>query len=113
VGQDGEVIKVIWVFGKSEYFCERGWTADSVICPSGQANIALEFFVWSRRGVSADCPHCRKLLTLIARVTGDLGWSTIGKREKNLPFAWAIGDDPDQTLLLGAAHAYIYQHYRA
>jgi dihydroneopterin aldolase len=32
-------------------------------------------------------------------VTGDLGWSTIGKREKDLPFAWAIGDDPDQTLL--------------
>lgn len=35
----------------------------------------------------------------MARVTGDLGWSTIGKREKDLPFAWAIGDDPDQTLL--------------
>ena len=32
-------------------------------------------------------------------MTGDLGWSTIGKREKDLPFAWAIGDDPDQTLL--------------
>ena len=27
-------------------------------------------------------------------MTGDLGWSTIGKREKDLPFAWAIGDDP-------------------
>jgi hypothetical protein len=26
VGQDGRVIKVIWVFGKSEYFSKRGWT---------------------------------------------------------------------------------------
>ena len=31
----GRVIKVICVFGKSEYFCKRGWTGKSVICLSG------------------------------------------------------------------------------
>ena len=33
------VIDVIWVFGKSEYFCKRGWTApksvaQEIICPA-------------------------------------------------------------------------------
>jgi hypothetical protein len=28
---------VIWVFGKSEYFCKRGWTGNSLICPSGKS----------------------------------------------------------------------------
>ena len=35
VGQDGRGYKVIWVFGKSEYFCKEGWTGKSLICPSG------------------------------------------------------------------------------
>jgi hypothetical protein len=35
VGRDGCGYKVICVFGKSEYFFERGWTAKSLICPSG------------------------------------------------------------------------------
>jgi hypothetical protein len=38
-GVDGEVVKVICLFGKSEYFCKRGWTGTSknfpLICPSG------------------------------------------------------------------------------
>lgn len=34
-------------------------------------------------------------------MTGDLGWSTIGKRENNLPFAWAIGDDPIKRFFWG------------
>jgi hypothetical protein len=28
---------VIWVFGKSEYFCKEGWTGKSLICPSGRS----------------------------------------------------------------------------
>src|SRR6202140_1125945 len=27
------VIKVIWVFGKSEYFCKEGWTEGLINCP--------------------------------------------------------------------------------
>jgi hypothetical protein len=26
VGRDGSGYRLIWVFGKSEYFCKRGWT---------------------------------------------------------------------------------------
>src|ERR1700688_2437596 len=33
--RDGRGYKVICVFGKPEYFCERGWTGCWVICPSG------------------------------------------------------------------------------
>ena len=29
------VIKVIWAFGKPEYFCARGWTTNALICPAG------------------------------------------------------------------------------
>ena len=36
VGWTGVDIQLIWVFGKSEYFCKEGLTANSVICPSGQ-----------------------------------------------------------------------------
>jgi hypothetical protein len=32
VGQDGSGYKVIWVFGKSEYFCKGGWTEGSMNC---------------------------------------------------------------------------------
>jgi hypothetical protein len=34
VGRDGGGYKVIWVFGKSEYFFERGWTRGPINCPS-------------------------------------------------------------------------------
>jgi hypothetical protein len=27
-------IEVIWVSVERKYFCERGWTGNSVICPS-------------------------------------------------------------------------------
>jgi hypothetical protein len=37
VGQDGNGYRVIWVFGKSEYFFKRGWTGNSLICPSGKS----------------------------------------------------------------------------
>jgi hypothetical protein len=33
VGQDGWGYKVIWDFGKSEYFCKRGWTPGPMNCP--------------------------------------------------------------------------------
>jgi hypothetical protein len=33
--RDGEDLKVIWVFGKPEYFCKGGLDRKSVICPSG------------------------------------------------------------------------------
>jgi len=33
VGQDGRVIKLICVFGKSEYFCKGGWTEGSIDSP--------------------------------------------------------------------------------
>jgi hypothetical protein len=42
VGRDGDGYKVIWVFGKSEYFCKMGWTRFSLICPSGKSG---ELFV--------------------------------------------------------------------
>src|SRR3984957_12007982 len=32
-----EDIQVIWVFGKTEYFFKRGWTAHSLVCPSGKS----------------------------------------------------------------------------
>jgi hypothetical protein len=28
-------VEVIWVKSEREYFCEKGWTGKSVICPSG------------------------------------------------------------------------------
>jgi hypothetical protein len=28
-------VEVIWVKRTPEYFCEKGWTGGSVICPSG------------------------------------------------------------------------------
>src|SRR5665647_2662095 len=34
--RDGDRYKVIWVFGKSEYFFKWGWTDFWVICPSGR-----------------------------------------------------------------------------
>jgi hypothetical protein len=37
--RDGRGYKVIRVFGKSEYFCERGWTGCWVICPSGRNQV--------------------------------------------------------------------------
>jgi hypothetical protein len=33
VGQDGWGYKVIWDFGKSEYFCKEGWTRGAINCP--------------------------------------------------------------------------------
>jgi hypothetical protein len=32
----GKDVEVIWVKRTPEYFYEKGWTGDSVICPSGQ-----------------------------------------------------------------------------
>ena len=29
-------VEVIWVRSEQEYFCERGWTCNSMICPSGK-----------------------------------------------------------------------------
>jgi len=28
-------VEVIWVKRTPEYFCEKGWTGSSVICPAG------------------------------------------------------------------------------
>src|SRR5229473_3601939 len=33
--RDGRVLEVIWGARKQKYFCKRGWTAKSLICPSG------------------------------------------------------------------------------
>jgi hypothetical protein len=33
-GRDSRVVEVIWVKREQECFCERGWTAGSVICPT-------------------------------------------------------------------------------
>ena len=30
-------IVLIWVSGEEKYFCERDWTANSLICPSGKS----------------------------------------------------------------------------
>jgi hypothetical protein len=30
-------IDLIWVCGEAEYFCKWDWTANSLICPSGNA----------------------------------------------------------------------------
>lgn len=38
------------------------------------------------------------------RATGDLGWGTIGKREPNLPFAWAAGVPRFGSLRKETAH---------
>src|SRR6267154_6094878 len=35
VGQDGGVVKVICPTPEAKYFCKGGWTANSLICPSG------------------------------------------------------------------------------
>jgi hypothetical protein len=44
-GQDSGGYKVIWVFGKPEYFCKRGWTGRRqtapLICPSGRVPCLL------------------------------------------------------------------------
>ena len=29
-------VEVIWVKRKPEYFCKKGWTGGSAICPSGK-----------------------------------------------------------------------------
>jgi len=34
-GRDGATMEVIWVKREQDYFCERGWTGASVICPAG------------------------------------------------------------------------------
>jgi hypothetical protein len=36
------VVEVIWVKSEPEYFCEKGWTGQSVICPSGAINCAKQ-----------------------------------------------------------------------
>ena len=60
--RDGTVadIEVIWVRRKPESFCKRGWTAKSVICPSGQITPSPHDFArcesplcgafWTQRG---------------------------------------------------------------
>src|ERR1700733_9841844 len=47
VGRDGERYRLIWVFGKSEYFFKRGWTAASTNCLTGKSPDAAtaDFFV--------------------------------------------------------------------
>jgi hypothetical protein len=37
MGRDNAVIKVIWFFGKPEYFCKKGWTAGLQNGPSGKS----------------------------------------------------------------------------
>jgi len=41
VVRDGGVIRVIWAFGKSEYFCKEGWTEGSINCP-GDLPVGLD-----------------------------------------------------------------------
>jgi len=33
-----EVVDVIWVKRTPEFFCDKGWTDRSVICPSGKSH---------------------------------------------------------------------------
>jgi hypothetical protein len=37
MGRDNAVIKVIWFFGKPEYFCKRGWTGYFQNDPTGKS----------------------------------------------------------------------------
>jgi hypothetical protein len=39
---------VIWVRREQEYFCERGWTAKSLICPTGQIRKGAELALSSQ-----------------------------------------------------------------
>jgi len=41
-------VEVIWVRSEPEYFCKRGWTGMSVICPTGQRNQRSGTFARSR-----------------------------------------------------------------
>jgi hypothetical protein len=36
-------IKVIWVKREGKYFCKWGWTANSLICPSGKSPPPVSF----------------------------------------------------------------------
>jgi hypothetical protein len=36
LGRDGKDEEVIWVKSEPKYFCEGGWTGDTLICPVGQ-----------------------------------------------------------------------------
>jgi hypothetical protein len=65
VGRDGEYIGLIWVFGKSEYFCKRGWTRGAINCPGdlpvGQISRPVRWSFESRSFASlmastAECP---------------------------------------------------------
>src|SRR5260370_5770624 len=58
-GQDSGGYKVIWVFGKPEYFCKRGWTGHRqtapLICPSGRratpvASASGDIGLWGESG---------------------------------------------------------------
>jgi len=49
--RDGDGYKLIWLFGKSEYFFESGWTAklmDGLICPSGRGCQPLQLYPENR-----------------------------------------------------------------
>src|SRR5438270_13137509 len=43
VGRDGAVVKVIWVNREQIYFCEKGWTGEQPICPSGKERTGAIF----------------------------------------------------------------------
>jgi hypothetical protein len=52
-------IDLIWVFGKSEYFCKGGWTGKSLICPSGSPRRHVRSRVSLPTATGARRPHLR------------------------------------------------------
>ena len=65
VGQDGRNYKLIWVFGKSEYFCEGGWTEESINCPSDLPVGSLK--APDTPCACRDCPCCANALSASLR----------------------------------------------
>jgi hypothetical protein len=55
----GKDVEVIWVKRTPEYFYEKGWTGDSVICPSGQREPTFRnvFSLTSRSSNRAGTPE--------------------------------------------------------
>ncbi len=48
VGRDGNRYRLIWVFGKSEYFCKRGWTRGTTDWP-GDLPVWHQVAAWVER----------------------------------------------------------------
>jgi hypothetical protein len=49
-----ELVALICPTGKAEYFCERGWTGKSVICPSGNEEEKILLLILLRSAGAAN-----------------------------------------------------------